>query len=257
MASEDAPTDPARLGEQNAASRETFTALHTLLMSVESVEGFLQELAELAATLAPEPLSCGITASYDGRPLTVSSSDAFARALDEKQYHSQGGPCLQSMGTGEIVHIADCQSETRWPEYVRVATDLGLRSSLSLPVIVAAQPVGAINLYSSIGADVFSDEVRARAEVFAAQAATALLLSMRQVRSRETTQQQLETALNSRSEIDQAIGILMGQQRCTADEAFALLRTHSQNTNRRLRDVAADLVQRTSTRAEDDAAPST
>jgi AmiR/NasT family two-component response regulator len=55
---------------------------------------------------------------------------------------------------------------------------------------------------------------------------------------------QLEQALTSRTEIDQALGILMGQQRCTADEAFALLRQHSQNNNRKLRDVAADLITR-------------
>jgi AmiR/NasT family two-component response regulator len=60
------------------------------------------------------------------------------------------------------------------------------------------------------------------------------------------TSVQLEEALSSRSVIDQALGILMAQQRCTADEALALLRSHSQNTNRRVRDVAAGLIQRVS-----------
>jgi AmiR/NasT family two-component response regulator len=60
------------------------------------------------------------------------------------------------------------------------------------------------------------------------------------------TSAQLEEALSSRSVIDQALGILMAQQRCTAEKALTLLRSHSQNTNRKVRDVAADLIQRVS-----------
>ena len=58
----------------------------------------------------------------------------------------------------------------------------------------------------------------------------------------------MEKALSSRTVIDQAIGILMGEQRCDAGTAFELLRTHSQNNNRKLRDVAIDLVTRVSGR---------
>jgi ANTAR domain len=57
---------------------------------------------------------------------------------------------------------------------------------------------------------------------------------------------QLEQALSSRTVIDQALGILMAQQRCTSDDAFALLRAHPQNNNRKLHDVAADLITRVS-----------
>jgi AmiR/NasT family two-component response regulator len=56
--------------------------------------------------------------------------------------------------------------------------------------------------------------------------------------------EQLEQALSSRTVIDQAIGVIMGQQRCDAETAFALLRTHSQNNNLKLRDVAGDLITR-------------
>lgn len=55
---------------------------------------------------------------------------------------------------------------------------------------------------------------------------------------------QLEHALRSRSVIDQAIGVLMAQEKCTAEAAFDLLRRHSQNSNRKLRDVAADVITR-------------
>jgi len=56
--------------------------------------------------------------------------------------------------------------------------------------------------------------------------------------------EQLQHALASRSLIDQAIGVLMAQEKCNAREAFALLRQHSQNNNRKLRDVATDVITR-------------
>jgi AmiR/NasT family two-component response regulator len=59
---------------------------------------------------------------------------------------------------------------------------------------------------------------------------------------------QLRDALASRSVIDQALGILMDQQRCDADQAFELLRNASQHRNRILRDAAADIVRAVSGR---------
>lgn len=53
---------------------------------------------------------------------------------------------------------------------------------------------------------------------------------------------QMQTAMRSRSVIDQALGIIMGQRHCTADEAFNILRSASQHRNVRLRDVCAQLV---------------
>lgn len=71
---------------------------------------------------------------------------------------------------------------------------------------------------------------------------TKLVISLRD-RDQELAEQ-LQQALSSRSIIDQAIGVLMAQERCDAREAFELLRQHSQNNNRKLRDVAADVITR-------------
>jgi hypothetical protein len=61
---------------------------------------------------------------------------------------------------------------------------------------------------------------------------------------------QLETALSTRAPIEQAKGILMGAERCSADQAFDMLRRASQRENRKLRDVAQDLVDRVGHPAE-------
>jgi AmiR/NasT family two-component response regulator len=70
---------------------------------------------------------------------------------------------------------------------------------------------------------------------------------------RELTEQ-LRTALASREIIHQALGIIMGQQRCTAHEGFELLRRASQNRNRPVYELAADIVE-SITGARADATP--
>ena len=80
---------------------------------------------------------------------------------------------------------------------------------------------------------------------FAAQAAISLRLATRHEKD-GLLLAQLEAALDSRTVIDQALGIIMMQQRCTSAEAFDLLRRQSQNSHRKLREVATDLVTQTS-----------
>lgn len=220
----------------------TFAALQSLLVSMDGIRDFLGDVAELAATsLLPGPVSCGITARYDDRPLTVASSDAGALLLDESQYDVQEGTCLHAMVTGEVVYVPDAATDPRWPAYMRTARRCGLRSSLSLPLVAGGASVGALNVYSWDRVDAFTGAARAAAEGFAAQASTVLLLALRHLTSSETTRQ-LEAALTSRSVIDQAMGVIMAQQGCSADEAFAVLRAHSQHNNRKLRAIAEELV---------------
>jgi hypothetical protein len=107
--------------------------------------------------------------------------------------------------------------------------------------VVEDRTTSALNLYGYDRPNTFSDDDKQRAGIFAAPASTALTLALRFAQHNEVTEQ-LEAALESRTVIDQAIGVLMAQQRCDADTAFDLLRKHSQNNNRKLRDVAAGLI---------------
>ena len=126
---------------------------------------------------------------------------------------------------------------------------------MSLPLASQDQTLGAMNFYGFERPDMFAVAERQPYEVFAAQAAGALQIAGLRHRDAELVNQ-LETALSSRSVIDQAIGVLMAQQRCTAEEAFDLLRAHSQNSQRKLRDLAADLITRVSGQPPEPATPS-
>jgi GAF domain-containing protein len=228
------PEDPAR--DDVAAS---ITELQALLLATRGIEEFLQELAVLAARSVAGGLSCGITLQPNGRPLTAATSDPRAARVDEAQYGLDQGPCLQAMRTGRQVLIEDMAGESRWAGFgVRAAAN-GIRSSLSMP-LSADGIVGALNLYSP-APHAFGAEQTRRAEVFAASAAGALALAARQASYAALTDQ-LRAALAARSVIDQAIGVIMAQERCPAAQAFAILRTASQNRNVKLREIARDIV---------------
>jgi GAF domain-containing protein len=152
-----------------------------------------------------------------------------------------------------MIYVEDMWDDNRWTRYRRHAVAAGVRSSLSLPLQVGDTVIGALNLYSR-QPHAFDERLRQSLSAFAAQAAAALTMVLRQARHDETTSQ-LEQALASRTVIDQAIGIIMAEQRGTAADAFTLLKTHSQNTNRKLRDLAADIIQRVSGEPPDPGAP--
>jgi GAF domain-containing protein len=223
---------------------QTFSALQSLLLTAQDIEGFLTEVAKLAAGVAHPAASCGITIRRHGQPLTVASSDARAEQVDQAQYGAGAGPCLDSLETGAIIDVPDLTADTRWTDFRHQALAHGIRSSVSIPLSIDGSTVGALNLYGP-QPHAFDQATRQHAEAFATQAATALTLALRNGDQAKDTAQ-LEQALASRTVIDQALGILMAQQQCTAEDAFALLRAHSQNNNRKLHDVAADLITRVS-----------
>ncbi|MFI7387184.1 GAF and ANTAR domain-containing protein [Streptomyces sp. NPDC049813] len=209
------------------------------LLDTESLEEFLRTLAEATARLTPCD-GVGVTLERDGRPLTVVSLGAVAPKLDEKQYGQDDGPCLQSLRQGEEISVADMLRETRWGDYPAYALSSGIRSSLSLPIAPHTDTAGALNLYAA-PPDGFADVDLAALRSLAAQATGGIALAQRLSDAQEFTDQ-MQTAMRSRHVIDQALGIIMGQRRCTADEAFNVLRSASQHRNIKLRDLCAELV---------------
>jgi len=243
-------SDDALTAGQLADEHETLLLpeLAELLSSTSPVEDSLFKLAAVAAHAVTPPASCGITLRQDGRPMTVSSSDDLAAAVDEIQYGHDEGPCLQALATGVVVNVPDLGEESRWDGYRRQALAHGVRSSLSLPLSAHGQLVGALNLYAAT-AGAFSDADQVtEASAVAGQVEAVLGVVLRLAELVELTEQ-LRSALEGRSVIDQALGVLMGQQRCSAAEAFNLLRQASQHRNIKLRVLAAEIVTNLSGRA--------
>jgi GAF domain-containing protein len=176
---------------------------------------------------------------------TAAHTDDLALRLDQQQYDTGRGPCLEAALRREPVR-AEINAETdRWPEFAQAAQHAGVRASLSVPLLVGGldeeqELVGSLNIYSYTAAafDPFDEALMALFSVAAGQAITN---ARRWQHSRETVMQ-LEGALISRSDIDMAKGVLIAQHGCNPDEAFARLVDQSQRRNVRLHVIAAELL---------------
>jgi GAF domain-containing protein len=214
--------------------------LHGALLGTQGVEEFLHELAMLAARLVSGGLSCGMTMQPNGKPVTVACSDPLAARVDEVQYELDDGPCLHAMRGGHVVRIEDTAEKARWPEFEAQAASHGIRSCLALPLNADGEPVGALNLYAREASAFGAAEARLAGN-FAENASGALSLAVR-LASHAALIGQLRSSLASRGVIDQALGIIMAREHCTQARAFEILRSASQNSNVKLRDIASAVV---------------
>jgi GAF domain-containing protein len=150
---------------------------------------------------------------------------------------------MDAAAGGETLVVQDAREESRWPAYTPLAVEAGSLSSMSVPVPVQRQVTAALNLYG-LDAGVFDRDSVELAETFASYAAVAVA-NMHLYEAQGRLAEQLQSAMASRAVIEQAKGILMGQRHCSAQEAFDVLVRLSQETNRKLRDVAETLVYHT------------
>jgi GAF domain-containing protein len=229
--------DDARTAELTAVYGE----LQNLLLEGPDVIRFLQHAAELATNVVVPPAACGITLRRDNQVSTVAHSGELAIQADEIQYGRGQGPCLEALATGQVVSVPDLAVDERWPSYRSHALAHGVRGSLSLPLMVDGQSVGALNLYIDTPHH-FGEAELAHASMFATQTSIALTIVLRHA-DQVSLEGQLRETLATRAVIDQALGIVMGQRSCTAGDAFAVLREASQHRNRKLYEIAAELIE--------------
>jgi GAF domain-containing protein len=221
---------------------EALMSLTRFMVGDASVEETLQRIVDLSTAAVPPATYCGITMLVEDRVTTSVASDPDVLRIDQAQYETGSGPCVQAFRDGTVHEIPSTQTDERWPEFSATALEHGIRSTLSLPRRTGVASLGALNLYSSEERS-FSDEDRERGEAFAVQAAVVVSNAQAYWDARALGEN-LNEAMKSRATIEQAKGILMGQSHVGADEAFDLLRMVSQRENRKLRDVAEELVDR-------------
>lgn len=231
--------------EDQKTEAAPWAQLLDLLTHHEDVQDFLQALAVLTASSlsARGTTYCGITLQRSrDHQFTVASSDEEALQMDEIQYAFGDGPCLHAIRIQDEVHVANSAADARWPEYMEHIRDYGIRSMYSVPLKLGGTAKAAMNLYAK-DSDVFDEEFRRVARTYAAEASHALLLAVR-VSQHVATVEDLQAVLASRTDIDLAVGIIMGQNRCTQQQAYDTLRRASNSRNVKVRVLAAEIVGR-------------
>jgi hypothetical protein len=177
----------------------------------------------------------------DGQPRWVAVSDAAMQLLEEVQREFGEGPCLAAFAEDRVVAVEDLRSELVWDRIAVVVRQLQVRGVLSVPVRLADQPVGTLNVYATQPRAWSPAEVQALgafAVVTAELVRTAVELANHQLEVA-----QLRQALTSRIWIEQAKGMLAATQGVTLDEAFRQLRGRARSSSRKLAEVAQEVVQ--------------
>jgi GAF domain-containing protein len=227
------PMDPLR----------AFAELSRIKFSETNLDGVAARITDLARNTLPGADGVSITIIQGRQARTAAATADLVRSLDEAQYDRGSGPALQAAQANTTVHVADTSIETRWDGWAAHAGALGIRATLSVGMPIRDTVRGAVTIYSRNVAALHGDTVQLT-QTFAGYAAVALANAYL-YDSTATLADQLRTAMEHRAVIEQAKGIIMSERRCSSEEAFAILTKLSQDTNRKLRDIASALVART------------
>jgi GAF domain-containing protein len=214
---------------------EVLGDLARTLQDEQDVDRLLNDIAVAAVDTVPGAEHAGLMVVEARRNVTTrAATAALVIQVDQAQYRTGQGPCLNAMYEQHTVRLSDMATDSRWPDFSREALASGVRSMLSFQLYVIRDNLGALNLYSSRVA-AFTDESEQVGLLFAAHAAVAMAGARRQ--------ENLVRALTLRDLFGQAKGILIERHKVTGDQAFGLLVRASQHTNTKLADVAGYLVE--------------
>ena len=218
--------------------------LQDLVIDSEDVGGFLEELAVFSADAVSQAIGmnvlCGITLSRRHRSITVAGNNHEARLIDEVQQAYGDGPCLEAMRSGTTVLVQDTSSEWRWRDYCTVIAQRGHLSALCVPLELDEGATAALYVFAPQPGAFDAATIR-NCELYGSQAERSLRLAVR-IGTKQQHADDLRQAMRSRTVIDLACGIIMGQNRCSQDEAFKILTKASNGRNQKLRDVAEQLI---------------
>lgn len=236
MATQDpGETDPPR------DPRAAFAELAKIMLAEQPLSAILERVAELARQTIPGAAEVSVTLLQDGEVASAAFTGPLALGLDERQYEAGFGPCMDAATSGATITIDDTADDPAYRDFGRIAASRGIRHTMSIGLPVARQTIGALNIYSTDQTP-FDMATQELAAAFASYAAVAVA-NAGVYATTATLAANLQRAVESRAVIDQAKGILMARHGLSADAAFDLLSKQSQRDNRRLRDIAVDLVE--------------
>lgn len=220
---------------------QTFVELSDTMVDEFDVVEFLHRLSDRCAELLDCAEAGILLADAAGVLRVMASSSERSDALDLLQSQNDEGPCFECYHRGAPVHSEDLEADRgRWPTFAPAALMRGFGSVQALPMRVRGETVGALNLFrAQVGRLADSDLPLGQGM---ADIAAVALLQERTVRESRDVTSQLQGALNSRVVIEQAKGMLAERAGITVDAAFAQLRGYARDQNRRLGNVAVELI---------------
>lgn len=208
-----------------------------VLLVQETVQDTLDRIVHYAVELVEGCEHAGVLTVEGGRKVrTLAATSDLVRESDASQQDYGEGPCFDVTRTrAEVYRVTDMTTRVeRWPHYAPKARRLGVGSMMGILLYTEDDNLGALDMYSTEPAK-FTERSEHAGWLLASHAAVAL--------SSARSHAQLATALESRSEIGEALGIIMERYKLSEREAFSVLRKSSQDHNIKLRDVARQVAE--------------
>ncbi|WP_374108817.1 GAF and ANTAR domain-containing protein [Pseudonocardia sp. ICBG1293] len=233
------------LADTGPLARE-FAALTGALLASGSVASVLARVVAAVRRVVPGAEMVSVTLrDDDGRFHTPVETAPAASSIDEAQYDSGRGPCVEAARADgpALAFSDDLGAETRWPEFARASVGHGFHSVLAVSLVPDAEPPrlpGALNVYAA-APGAFTADDRDRLVLLSTHASLALATCVA-VSNAGLQETQLRQAIASRDVIGQAKGILMARRGLTAEEAFDVLRRTSQDLNVKLVELAGTVT---------------
>ncbi|WP_438292628.1 ANTAR domain-containing protein [Streptomyces sp. HUAS TT7] len=202
----------------------------------------LHQLAGVALhTPGVTATSCSLTGP-SSRAAHIAASDEGAAHMERLQHELAEGPCRDTLRTSKPltnILLGHPQSRTRWPRFSHHALDAGLPAITTLPIHVADDVAGTLNLYHQPGALRPADVTWARLLIRATAIGLHHRHALEDVLHRN---EQLQNALDTRVLIEQAKGILAERFDCSPADAFTRLRDHARRRHLKVTALAAQIV---------------
>jgi GAF domain-containing protein len=245
---------PSAASSDHSAS---LSELQRLLLISRDLESFLKRVAVLTATAMPPGGSCAIAVEPPARPVIVVGSDEGSLAVGQIECTHDEGPCVEVRHTGRAVYVPDLTRERRWAFGIEALAH-GIRSLLAVPIQGSAGVMGVLSMYDT-RAHAYGEEhgehgrygrqrgrgenseTLIRAQAFGETIADVIAIAL-ELADQVQLNEDLQKVLASRSVIDQALGVIMAENRCDREQAFDILRRASQNRNTKLHEIAAGLI---------------
>jgi len=222
---------------------QVFVELADTLVDEFDALDFLSTLTERSVELLHADAAGVILNDLRGSLHVVASTSDRAQLLELFELQNDEGPCLDCFNSGRpVVNVGLSESRTRWPRFTAAAVEVGYRSAHAIPLRLRDSVIGAMNLFSTSVVELTDDDVALGQAL--ADIATIGLLQERAVRQSGLIAEQLQTALSSRIQIEQAKGVLLASAGIGVDEAFQLMRDYSRHMRQPVKDVARRVIDR-------------
>jgi transcriptional regulator with GAF, ATPase, and Fis domain len=234
-----AGTDEALPGGEKADPATVFAALAEIIYQ-GSDAGEMYAAICIAATMIVRGCDhASLLVRDNDRYITVGASDQLAQKIDELERRAGDGPCIDAIEEETPQIDTNLTTPSLWPQLASVlVAETPVRGAMGFRLLVNKRKGAALNLFSNTP-NMFDAESAGRAAVLASFASVAINAA-----AKGEDAASLRRGLLSNREICKAIGMLMMLHDMTEDQAFDLLRRHSQGLNIKLADVAREVIGR-------------